>query len=106
MKWGKLGTKYFSCKDEARCLVQILEVHKKFPMEMSRFILGSIQCCLKLNAELLHLKEAFGIIFRINIYLFKQNFHLISIINMKVYITNYRILHHNKHHSNSTKFQP
>lgn len=91
MKWGKLGTKYFSCKDEARCLVQILEVHKKFPFEMSRFILASIKCCLKVNGELLNLKEEFGIdaiFFRINTYLLKQNVHLISMINMKVYITN------------------
>ena len=38
---------------------------------MSRFILASIKCCLKVNGELLHLKEEFGIdaiFFRINIF--------------------------------------
>ena len=61
MKWSKLGTKYLSCKYGARCLVQILEVHKKFPIEMRRRIPGSIQCCFKVNEEPLHLKEEFGI---------------------------------------------
>ena len=71
---------------------------------MSRFILASIKCCLKVNGELLNLKEEFGIdaiFFRINTYLLKQNVHLISMINMKVYITNDRTLDHNKYHNNS-----